>query len=62
MDIIGIKEVMDMLGISRQAATRILNLPGCPVLPRSKNQIFRVLKQPFLEWLASGSFRDSMEG
>jgi len=56
MEIIGIKDVMEMLDISRPAATKILNLPGCPVLPRSKNEIFRIPKEPFLEWLASGHY------
>jgi len=45
--------VADKLGISTKAATRILNLPGCPVFPRSKGQTFRVPEEAFEEWFRS---------
>ena len=50
LELIGINEVMEMLHISRKMATHILNMPGCPILPRHKGQTFRVRKQAFIEW------------
>ena len=54
MEIMGLPEIMATLHISRKEATRILNLPGCPVLPRIKGGRFRVPKEAFLEWINSG--------
>lgn len=50
MELIGVKEVMELLGVSKKYATHILNMPGCPVLPREKGQKFRVPKTAFIEW------------
>ena len=60
MEIIGTEEVMQLLHVSRKEATRILNLPGCPILPRAKWQHFRVVKEPFLEWIANSAGREDM--
>ncbi len=54
MEIISLEDVMQLLNVSRKEATRILNMPGCPKLPRTKGQRFRVIKGPFLDWIASG--------
>ena len=54
MEIISLEDVMRLLNVSRKEATRILNMPGCPKLPRTKGQRFRVIKDPFLEWIGSG--------
>ena len=60
MEIIGTEEVMQLLGVSRKEALRILNLPGCPILPRTKWQHFRVVKDPFLEWISNGASWESL--
>ena len=54
MELIGLKEVAQLLQISRREATRILNLPGCPTLPRCKKGRFRVPKEAFLAWMEGG--------
>lgn len=54
MELIGLREVTELLQCSRKEATRILNLPGCPVLPRCKKGRFRVPKEAFLAWIAGG--------
>ncbi len=51
MEIIGIEEVMKLLGCGRPTATRILNTKGCPTLPRKKGQTFKIEKQAFLAWI-----------
>lgn len=61
MEIIELYDVMQLLNLSRKEATRILNMPGCPKLPRTKRQRFRVIKDPFLEWVAGGCKPDFME-
>lgn len=54
MRIIGLKEVMNKLQISYKEATRIVNLDGCPVLPRSKGQTFRIPEEAFDAWVKGG--------
>jgi len=50
---LSLKDVAELLGISTKAATRILNIPGCPVLPRSKGQTFRVPEEAFKQWITT---------
>lgn len=54
MRIIGLKEVAEKLGVSYKQATRICNMPGCPVLPRYKGQTFRVPEDAFDAWVKAG--------
>ena len=54
MEIIGLKEAMEILGYGKKRTMRILNMPGCPVLPRKKNEKFLVPKAAFLEWIKGG--------
>lgn len=54
MRIIGLKEVAEKLQISYKEATRIVNLDGCPVLPRSKGQTFRIPEEAFDAWVKAG--------
>lgn len=61
MEIIGLKEVMEMLGVGKKLATHILNIPGCPVLPRKKNEKFRVPKAAFIEWWEEGGFNEEIQ-
>lgn len=51
IEIIGIKEVTELYGFSRKEATRLLNTRGCPVLPRSSGQPYRIVKGEFETWL-----------
>ncbi len=51
MEIIGIEEVMKLLGCGRPTATRLLNTKGCPTLPRKKGQTFKVEKNAFMAWV-----------
>ena len=61
VELIGIEDVMGILKVSRKEATRILNMPGCPKLPRTKGQRFRVVKEPFLAWVAGDLISGNME-
>lgn len=54
MELITLTEVAELLHVSKTEATRILNLPGCPTLPRVKGGRFRVPKEAFLEWVEGG--------
>ena len=49
--IIGMKEVMDLYGLSRKQATRLLNTKGCPVLPRRDGDNYRIVQEEFEYWL-----------
>lgn len=49
--IIGINDVMQLYGFSRKEATRLLNMKGCPVLPRGSGQPYRIVKEEFEQWL-----------
>lgn len=51
IEIIGIKEVTGLYGFSRKEATRLLNIRGCPVLPRESGQPYRIVKDEFEQWL-----------
>lgn len=50
----GVKEIMEYTGMSRKAVIRMLNIAGCPKLPRSKGQTFRVPKVAFINWFEGG--------
>ena len=53
IEIIGIKEVIELYGFSRKEATRLLNTRGCPLLPRESGQPYRIVKDEFEQWLRS---------
>ena len=55
MELIGVKEVMDLLHVSRPMAIHILSQPDCPTLPRKKKQMYRVRKDAFLQWYTTWS-------
>ena len=54
MELIGIKEIMALLQVSRREADRIASLPGCPCLPRVKGGKVRIPKEAFLAWVEGG--------
>lgn len=49
--IIGLKDVMELYGLSRKQATRLLNTKGCPLLPREDGMNYRIVKEEFEQWL-----------
>lgn len=53
IEIIGIRDVVELYGFSRKEATRLLNTRGCPVLPRESGMPYRVVKDEFEQWLRS---------
>ena len=52
----GIAEVMAYTGMSRKAVIKMLNKSGAPVLPRKKNETFRIPKEAFIEWFRGGNY------
>lgn len=52
----GIREVMQYTGLSRKAVTHLLNCKTAPVLPRKKNEKFRIPKDAFVEWFKGGKY------
>lgn len=52
-DIITFSEILEIYGLGRRAATKLLNTKGCPVLPRKKKQAYRVVRSEFENWLKS---------
>ena len=53
IEVIGIRDVIELYGFSRKEATRLLNTRGCPVLPRESGQPYRIIKDEFEGWLRS---------
>lgn len=51
MELLTLEDIMQMLGISRRMATRILTMKGCPVLPRTKGGKYLVPRDSFIRWL-----------
>lgn len=51
IEIIGMGDILELYGLSRKEATRLLNIRGCPVLPREEGQPYRVVKEEFEQWL-----------
>ena len=57
MEVMGIKDIMSELGVSREYARWLVTLKDCPVLPRMKGQTIRVLRTPFYKWLETLTWR-----
>nr|DAH12849.1 MAG TPA: Pyocin activator protein PrtN [Caudoviricetes sp.] len=51
--IIGMNEIIELYNITRKQATRLLNMKGCPILPRNAGEPYRVIKDEFEAWLRS---------
>ena len=49
--ILSLKEIMDIYGLARKGATRLVRTKGCPVLPRVEGAPYRVIKDEFEQWL-----------
>lgn len=53
IEIIGIRDIQELYGLSKKEATRLLNVKGCPVLPRAPGGPYRIIKDEFEKWLRS---------
>lgn len=53
LEIITLDQIVNDYGFTRRQATKYLNKKGCPVLPRKKNQPYKVVRCEFEEWLKS---------
>jgi len=51
MKLLGFKEVQETLGTSREQTIYILSQKGCPTLPRSKGQPYKVFDEDLIGWL-----------
>lgn len=51
--IITMKDVMELYGLARKEATKLLKTRGCPLLPRVDGGPYRVVKDEFEAWLRS---------
>lgn len=47
----GVEQISKYFGLSRKETTRYLNMSGFPVLPRGKNQTYRVIAEEVETWL-----------
>ncbi len=50
-EILTIPRIMELYGLSRKKTTELLNMPGCPILPRHKGQHFLIYRPAFEKWL-----------
>lgn len=50
-ELLGVSDIMKLLGVGRPKATYLLNQPGCPTLPRRKGMPYLVEKEAFIKWL-----------
>lgn len=53
MEILNVNEMIELYGFNRNELYILLNRKGCPVLPRSRNAPYRVIKEEFERWLRS---------
>lgn len=49
--IITLVELMNLYGFSRKEATRLVNIKGCPVLPRVDGAPYKIIQDEFEHWL-----------
>ena len=54
MQLMSLRDVADWLQISEKRATKILQMPGCPTLPRVKGESYLVVKEALAQWLENG--------
>lgn len=54
MELMSLRDVADWLQISEKRATKILQMPGCPILPRAKGDSYLVVKEALERWLENG--------
>lgn len=53
-----LSDVMKETGLTRKMATRLLNDPSAPTLPRVKNSPFLVPRQAFWNWYRNAQWKE----
>ncbi len=53
IEILRVKDLMQLYGFNLDEAYDLLNTKGCPVLPRRTKGPYRVIKDEFENWLRS---------
>ena len=53
LKILTIKDIQKLYGFGRDEAYGLLNIKGCPVLPRARNKPYKVVQDEFEKWLRS---------
>lgn len=51
MRLLTVEDVMEITQYGRKKVIQLLNTPGCPTLPRTKFEHYRVPETAFYEWL-----------
>ena len=46
----GVQEISNYFGLSRKVTTKYLNMSGFPLLPRTKNETYRVIASEAELW------------
>lgn len=53
IEILGVKEIQKLYKFNKDEVYKLLNIKGCPVLPREGHAPYRVIKDEFEKWLRS---------
>lgn len=53
IEIIGIKDIIDLYGFSPKETYKLVNTKGCPVLPRDPGAPYKLIKDEWENWLRS---------
>jgi hypothetical protein len=53
IEIITMDQIIADYKLTRRQATKYLSKKGCPVLPRSKKQPYKVVRHKWEEWLSA---------
>lgn len=53
IEIIGIKDIVELYGLNKDETYKLLRVKGCPVLPREPHAPYRIIKDEFESWLRS---------
>lgn len=51
IEILRVKDITRLYGLPSDEVYRLLNIKGCPVLPRDPKRPYRVIKDEFEKWL-----------
>lgn len=51
IEILTVKDIQTLYGFNRDEIYNLLNIKGCPVLPRQPHAPYRLIKDEFEMWL-----------
>lgn len=51
IEIITAKDIIEIYGFPWNYTYKLLQTKGCPILPRKRNQPYRLIKDEFEKWL-----------